>query len=832
VIEIPGYKILRQLGRGGMATVYLATQESVQRDVALKVMSPTLLADPDFAERFLREARIAAKLHHRHVVAIHDVSRSGDYNYIAMEYIGGEPLLPMDGTPREPSFALKVVREIATALHYAHSKGFVHRDVKPDNILLREDGSAALADFGIARASDSNTHVTRTGTVIGTPHYMSPEQARGRTLDGRADLYSLGIVLYELLIGRVPFHAEDSLAVGIMHITQPIPVLPEQFGALQSLLSRMLAKQPEDRFQNGQILADTIEQLEFQIAQGAHAELAEPRDPVHRQNAGEPTRAIPSTPHPGHMSRQRAEPSIGRMDDIASAPSRRAMPAKRSSSGLWIGAVIAIVIVAAGVFAYFYQNRLRSMLPRTELNALLTRGDKALNEGRLTGTQNDSARELYTAARGIDPDNDQARQGLKNVGARLAERANTEIAHGDLAAARTDIADATDVLGGGPDIDELRSRLRGAETGNTKVSDLLDRASKALAAGKLVGPGSAADLYNQVTQIDSANSIAFKGLNDVAKALAQQAREAVASGDVDSANQHIDELAAINPNNAAIPELRAAIANRHGEPPPPPDAGPSIAQLMTRAEAAKRANKFAGNDGAIALYQSVLRQNSGDQRARASLRKIAQSLIGQANTAMDVDNIEQADKLVAQAEAAASDSPELRPAKSRLHELHEQIDIGKQQAALVTPADQARVGPLLDDAERAMSAGDLNHTPGDSAYDKYRAVLTIDGNNAKAIAGLQRIPARAKELFEQSMKNGTPGKARDYVEAVAQADPNDPALSSMRERLANAYLDRAESSIGEHRVADAASALKAARQLSPGNARLPSLEAKLQPPSG
>ena len=156
MIEIPGYRILRQLGRGGMATVYLALQESVQREVALKVMSSSLQADPDFSERFLREARIAAKLHHRHVVGIHDVGRAGEANYIAMEYLGGGPILARDAGPRPVGFALRVTREIGLALHYAHAKGFVHRDVKPDNILLREDGSAALTDFGIARAADSS----------------------------------------------------------------------------------------------------------------------------------------------------------------------------------------------------------------------------------------------------------------------------------------------------------------------------------------------------------------------------------------------------------------------------------------------------------------------------------------------------------------------------------------------------------------------------------------------------------------------------------------------------------------------------------------------------
>ena len=119
----------------------------------------------------------------------------------------------------------RVIREIACALNYAHEKGFVHRDVKPDNILLRDDGSAALTDFGIARALDNVARVTRTGAVVGTPHYMSPEQARGKQIDGRADLYSLGVVMYEMLVGRVPYHADDSLAIGIMHITQPVPAL-------------------------------------------------------------------------------------------------------------------------------------------------------------------------------------------------------------------------------------------------------------------------------------------------------------------------------------------------------------------------------------------------------------------------------------------------------------------------------------------------------------------------------------------------------------------------------------------------------------------------------
>ena len=283
VIEIPGYRILRQLGRGGMATVYLAVQESVDREVAIKVMSPALLVDPNFGERFQREAKIAARLHHRHVVGIHDVGRIGDYHYIAMEYLSGGPVLSKDGPARPVPFALRVTREIASAINYAQQKGFIHRDIKPDNILLRDDGSSALTDFGIARANDSATRMTRTGAVVGTPHYMSPEQARGKQLDGRADLYSLGVVLYEMLVGRVPYHAEDSLAVGIMHITQPVPMLPDHLSVLQPLVDGMLAKEPGDRFQTGNEAALAISRYEQAIANGELAGLDIAPEPAQRE---------------------------------------------------------------------------------------------------------------------------------------------------------------------------------------------------------------------------------------------------------------------------------------------------------------------------------------------------------------------------------------------------------------------------------------------------------------------------------------------------------------------------------------------------------------------
>ena len=833
VIEIPGYQILRQLGRGGMATVYLAVQESVQREVALKIMSPTLLADPDFGERFLREARIAAKLHHRHVVGVHDVGRVGDYHYIAMEYLGGGTLLTKDGKRCAVPFALRAIREMAMALNYAHAKGFVHRDIKPDNILLREDGSAALTDFGIARASDSATHMTRTGTVIGTPHYMSPEQARGRPIDGRADLYSLGIVLYELLMGRVPFHADDSLAVGIMHITQPVPIFPEQLSAVQPVLNRLLAKQPDDRFQNGAALADAIEQIEIGIARGELPELAS-SDAAYRREilgADTPTRAMPTTATPPAGQRYRAEPSMGRMDDIANSAARRPMhhgAAARSTTASasgsrrrWLLAAAGVAIAVAAFALWHYQNRLRALLPNTELNSLVARGEKALADGKLVGNQGDSARELFLAARALDGDNDQARQGLNKVGERLIEQARAALTRNDFVTARSDLAAAGDVLGGGAEVEELRTALHAAETRNTQSSDLLQHADAALAAGNLLGDRGASALYQRVLDADATNALALNGLKKVGEAVAQQARDAIAAGNIALANQRIADLTQLSPNHPAIPELRGALAKLHESD------SQALEQQLTHAEAQQRVGRIGGDDGALAQFLVILKRDPANTRAKTGLRKLAQTLVSQANAALEDSNTAQADKLLQQAETAAPDLPELRSVKSRLREAREQRDISKQQAQ-VAPADQPRIQQLLDDADKAMAAGNLILPPGDCAFDKYRAVLRLDGNNAKAFAGLSKIPARSKELFEQAIKNGTPNRARAYIDAISESDPGDAALPALRERLANVFLDQADTHLGQTRRTEATSALKAARELSPNNPRLAPLEAKLQ----
>ncbi|MBH3341306.1 protein kinase [Pseudomonas mendocina] len=255
-LNIPGFDIEGVIGEGAMATVYLALQRSLERKVALKIMAPALAADASFCERFLREGRTLARLAHPHIVTVHDIGNAGEHYYMAMEYLPNGTLRERIAAGLSPEQGLQYIRQIASALGYAHSQGLIHRDVKPANILFRADGTAVLSDFGIAKSLDDSTQFTQVGFAVGTPNYMSPEQARGLDIDGRADLYALGVVLYEILVGELPYMGTDALSTALAHLTQPLPELPLQHSRYQTLLQRLLAKNPDERFGNaGELLA-------------------------------------------------------------------------------------------------------------------------------------------------------------------------------------------------------------------------------------------------------------------------------------------------------------------------------------------------------------------------------------------------------------------------------------------------------------------------------------------------------------------------------------------------------------------------------------------------
>ena len=256
------YRIVDLLGRGGMADVYRAEDERLGREVALKAVPPEFERDPERVERFRREVRAAARLTHPNIVTVYEFGQGEGQHFYTMELMpGGDLKARIRAHPEGmlPEVAREVAAAMARALDYAHRRGFVHRDVKPENILFGEDGSPQLTDFGIARAVSERIRMTATGMSIGSPHYMSPEQARGQLVDGRSDIYSLGVVLYEMLTGRLPFDSADTFEIGLSHINDPVPKLPRKLADWQPLLERLMAKAPEDRYASAAEVAAVLE---------------------------------------------------------------------------------------------------------------------------------------------------------------------------------------------------------------------------------------------------------------------------------------------------------------------------------------------------------------------------------------------------------------------------------------------------------------------------------------------------------------------------------------------------------------------------------------------
>src|SRR5258706_1194189 len=252
--SIGGYRILHLIGQGGQAQVYLAEREHDGLRVALKVLDRTLRQDATFLERFVREYKLVESLQNDFVAKIYDQGFAGDYPYLAMEFLPSGTLASRIREGLSSRASLRITSQVARALDAIHSQGIVHRDLKPANILFRPDGRPVIVDFGLAKELGSKVALTMAGQLLATPRYMSPEQCLGRAVDARSDLYSLGAVFYEMLTGTKLFESESMANLVTAHVHYPVPRLPERLAGYQPILDRLLAKEPDQRFQSGREL--------------------------------------------------------------------------------------------------------------------------------------------------------------------------------------------------------------------------------------------------------------------------------------------------------------------------------------------------------------------------------------------------------------------------------------------------------------------------------------------------------------------------------------------------------------------------------------------------
>ncbi len=577
-LQVEGYKIERELGKGGMATVYLAVQENFRREVALKVMAPNLVADASFGDRFLREARIVANLAHPNIVSVYDVGSSGDNYFLAMElHTGGDLSRRIAGGLSHVEI-IGILRQIASALAYAHSNGYVHRDIKPGNVLFSHHGHVVLTDFGIAKAADSSTELTKVkrvvgdsemtkeGSIVGTPSYMSPEQARGQRVDGRADIYSLGIMLYEMLTKAVPYHSPDPFAVAIMHINEPLPQLPEEHAVFQPLLDRLLAKEPEERFQTGNELIEALDELAGRV------QAPKPTPEELRTIVVAPGEVPDAARKPGDRRNLLVGGGVAGLAVFAGmlfyllSPAGESEPAPGSADA-------ATESVAETTGSAESEQETTGSTPsdadEVRIAMLLRDAERAIEANRLSSPPGDNALAKYREIFELDPGNKAAREGQVRVADRYLELAKNAVRERRVRSARRYVDKVQEFAPGHPELAGARQLVANAERSGAsaqknelRIMGLLGQARIAFDDDRLTTPkgSSAWDKYKAVLAIDPNHPQALEGIQRVATRYLQLAKGELAKGNHGKASDYLAKAEMVSPTHPGLPEARASAA--------------------------------------------------------------------------------------------------------------------------------------------------------------------------------------------------------------------------------------------------------------------------------
>lgn len=476
---IPGYSILRILGEGGIATVYLAVQDNLNREVALKVMHVASAQDERIGERFLREARIVARLTHPHIVPLYDVGKVDNYYFLSMEYLPKHDLTARIKQGMTAGQILRVAKSIASALDAAHQKSYIHRDVKPDNILFRADGTPVLTDFGIAKPISDGMAMEQIGEVMGIPHYMSPEQIRGESVDHRCDLYALGVVIYEMLTGQLPYQGDSASVVGMKHLQDPIPRLPVNRAVFQHLIDGLLAKDKTVRIGSAKQVVTALDAVYAVLRRQADAKKAQVKTPA----AAAPQAAI--TPEATEIlaldpladgairadSRDREQEYNAEQEDAQAIDKNHKPLVATIVLVLLLGLSAAIYYApsfAANTPLMAAHNMLKSLLVPVEkvdvkqekIKQLLAQADAAVASEHYVMPLSGSALEAYRAVLSLDEFNLQAKLGMDSMSALLLDKANAAIDAEDFEAAEGFIRQVRSIAANAQGLMSTEMRLR------------------------------------------------------------------------------------------------------------------------------------------------------------------------------------------------------------------------------------------------------------------------------------------------------------------------------------------------------------------------------------
>jgi serine/threonine-protein kinase PpkA len=700
-MEIKGYKLLHELGSGGMATVYLAEHELLQRQVALKVMAPALAADRVFKERFLVEARIVARLAHPNIVAVHDIGFNGESGYIAMEHLPGGSLRERIQAGLSSLAALKILRALAQALVAAHAQGFIHRDIKPQNVLFRADGTPVLTDFGIAKVlAESHTgdlRLTQTGTTLGTAAYMSPEQAQANPIDGRSDIYSLGVLCYEMLTGSLPYQGTDPLNTALKHITEPVPILPQHLRSLQPLINRMMAKHPSQRFASAEALisaidkcvegSDTEEQHAIMVSAPSRSEASRSRIPLPTQVRGVPTATR------GAVLR---------------------------NPGLWV--LLTVLVVAAGGYGGWYYGQVRS------LQQALAQAEAQWVAGKLIQPMGDNAWETLRQVLIQKPEQPDALQLTTQIRAALLKPVYALQAQQQWQAAlqALDRALPYQVQPLAAELPALRAELQAlllteqqtlaeAERRAAQLRELLDQALRLGERKQWVSPpgDNALALYRRILALQPADTRAQQGVEQALRSGLAQI-EALPQQDGLRAGQMLSDALAQLPTEPRFLALQAKLQasqaqlRRRSAADPAQTKTPAaqIPVLLKQAQTLERNGRWLNpaEENALLVYRDILQLDPKHAEALAGTERIAAGVKRQIKTKLTQRDPAAALALIKQALA-------IYPEHAKLQTLLRELQRGSLEEAPAEVTAQPPVTPQTQQPTRAVERPPLRDGP-------------------------------------------------------------------------------------------------------------------------
>ena len=723
-----------------MARVYLAVQKKFGRLVALKVMSADYSKDPNFRKRFVRESRINAQLSHPNIVQVYDVGLHENYLYLVMEYLRGGDLNDKLKTGLHIQDLIRVVRDISRALDFAHDKGYIHRDIKPENILFREDGSAVLTDFGIAKVVDSGANLTRHGTVVGTPQYMSPEQAAGRKLDGRSDIYSLGVVFYRMLTGEVPFKADSAVAIGIKHLQEPVPKLPVHLNTFQPTIDRFLHKDVEERFQSGEEINEALDDI--------RAEGMVPNSVLKNQVvttaeiAAVGTDAVTKVGEPIRAEREH---------DSNNLSSR--------STGVLLGLLVAValgafLVVPGSPGAQWLDVRGSGASPRarawTKARSLATDPNQSLT----------SVMASYRRVLDIDPDYKPAQKAVAGLADRWKSEIADNIERGDLALADAQLNEAQSILTDDEGLEELRRRLS-----NRRLAGRLVAQAKAqLQSGgesSREAARTAIQNFQEALRLQPDNAEATSQLNRLANNFTKLAERSLSVGDVTAAMGYIDSASAANNKLPALAQVRDRIQQANS-------VETEISELLERARAQRVGAALVNPPGqnAAESYHRVLATDENNIFAKQGLAEVEAQVIANANAFLANGQLEEANALAERAAVVGLDDGSVRALKSAIANQRDRSD---------------SIKALLSDAQDLMAQGFLTEPENNNAVDLLLNVLQLQPNNAEAQVLLESVAMRLADIAQEAYKVGLTDEANNYIDLALTIAPADAEWRVLRD---------------------------------------------------